>query len=74
MATRISIGSFEQACEEYEGYCTACQAFTRGECEPDARKYECPDCGQRTVYGAEEAMMMGLLDIGMDEDDSGDDE
>lgn len=27
--------------------------------EPDARKYECENCGARAVYGAQELLMMG---------------
>lgn len=64
----IGFESFLQASEEYEGFCTTCGDFTRGECEPDGREYECPDCGERTVYGAEEAMMMGLLEISHEDD------
>ena len=39
------------------GFCLACGNEQDG-CEPDARKYECDDCGERQVYGAEEIMMM----------------
>ena len=60
---KISMEDFQDRCNDYEGYCTTCRDFTRFECEPDAREYECPDCSQPTVYGAEEAMMMGLLGI-----------
>lgn len=45
-----------------EGICLACGDF-RGECEPDARKYECWNCGKHEVYGLEEAMMMGAINI-----------
>lgn len=38
-------------CDEYAG------------CEPDAREYECPNCGESKLYGLEEAMMMGLIEI-----------
>ena len=31
--------------------------------EPDARRYECEACGQPTVYGMEEALLMGLITI-----------
>jgi len=51
----------EEAIESYQGWCTNCQAFTHDSAEPDAREYECPDCGQRTVFGAEEALIMGLF-------------
>jgi len=39
------------------GVCTACGAETDG-CEPDARNYECDDCGEREVFGAEELLLM----------------
>ena len=39
------------------GFCLACGNEQDG-CEPDARQYECDDCGARAVYGAEEIMMM----------------
>jgi hypothetical protein len=42
---------------EYLGYCTECGNEQSG-CEPDARKYTCDECGQPSVYGAEELLMM----------------
>ena len=38
------------------GFCIACGAETDG-CEPDARGYECDDCGEPKVYGAEELLI-----------------
>ena len=43
---------------EYIGFCTACGA-EHGECEPDARKYPCENCGEDKVYGAEELLLCG---------------
>ena len=40
------------------GFCLACGAQQEG-CEPDARRYECEECKERRVYGAEEILMMG---------------
>lgn len=37
------------------GFCTKCGAERDG-CEPDARGYECYDCGEFAVYGAEEIL------------------
>jgi predicted RNA-binding Zn-ribbon protein involved in translation (DUF1610 family) len=34
------------------GFCIACGADAEG-VEPDATRYPCDACGQRTVYGAE---------------------
>jgi len=42
------------------GYCVGCGAM-REECEPDAREYQCDDCKQPLVYGAEELMLMGRV-------------
>ena len=40
-----------------EGLCMACGEVA-GCVEPDARKYECESCGEKAVYGAEEALLM----------------
>lgn len=39
------------------GFCIHCGAEVDG-VEPDARGYECEECGERKVYGAEELLMM----------------
>jgi predicted RNA-binding Zn-ribbon protein involved in translation (DUF1610 family) len=40
-----------------EGLCMACGEIA--ECvEPDARKYKCESCGEKEVYGAQEAILM----------------
>jgi predicted RNA-binding Zn-ribbon protein involved in translation (DUF1610 family) len=43
-----------------EGVCAACGATGRHlfYVEPDARKYECDTCGEHTVYGAEEIVLL----------------
>lgn len=43
--------------DEYIGFCVACGAEHDG-VEPDARQYECQDCGKLKVYGAEELLLM----------------
>ncbi len=45
------------------GWCVDCQEFTRDMCEPDAREYDCPDCGGSTVYGAEEALVQDMIEV-----------
>ena len=40
-----------------EGMCMACGEVTEG-VEPDARKYKCEVCGEREVYGAQDALLM----------------
>jgi predicted RNA-binding Zn-ribbon protein involved in translation (DUF1610 family) len=39
------------------GFCTSCGAEAEG-VEPDARRYSCEECGQCSVYGAEELLIM----------------
>ena len=53
--------TFEQvmnavASGDYIGICITCGYEQEG-VEPDARKYECEDCGERKVYGAEELLL-----------------
>lgn len=59
----ISEEEFWDFANSYEGYCSSCEDFTRLTTEPDARNYDCPECGQNTVCGAEEALVEGLICI-----------
>jgi len=59
---QIDEADYYDAQENYVGYCLEC-GECQGGCEPDARKYECENCGQRSVYGAEELLIMGRLFI-----------
>ena len=43
--------------DDNSGFCLACGAQAYG-VEPDARRYECEECGERKVYGAEECLLM----------------
>lgn len=53
---------YHNAESNYKGFCLACGS-TRGECEPDAARYECPKCKAAKVYGIPELLMMGLAKI-----------
>jgi hypothetical protein len=54
----IDTNEIAEHMEEYNGLCLACGQWQYGECEPDAREYECESCGKRAVYGAEECLIM----------------
>jgi len=56
---KVSIDQVMEAVEADDnlGFCLACGAEAYG-VEPDARKYECEECGERRVYGAEELLLM----------------
>jgi hypothetical protein len=57
---RFTLEEIEEASELMQGFCVACGAV-RECCEPDARRYECEDCGKRDVYGADEILVMDLV-------------
>ena len=57
----MTMEDFEELAECYGGMCLACGALAYDGCEPDARGYECEECGARKVYGAEECLIMGLV-------------
>ena len=44
------------------GRCTACGAEASG-VEPDARLYRCEECGENAVYGLEELLLRGQVNI-----------
>ena len=52
--------TIQEAMDSQCGFCVSCGA-ERECCEPDARKYDCPECGKNKVYGAEELIVMGLV-------------
>lgn len=55
----VSMNDIMAACEndDYTGFCRVCGA-EHSECEPDAREYECDEGCGKTVYGAEELLIM----------------
>jgi hypothetical protein len=73
-AIKMSMEEFQTGNEECNGICLACHEIQYGGCEPDARRYKCESCGARKVYGLEEALLMGRLDIEEDDEDERGDE
>ena len=62
MSYRFSLEEIESAIfEGTTGFCTECGEPQDG-CEPDACNYLCESCGKRQVFGAEELLIMGLVD------------
>ena len=53
---------YQQSRNDNMGICRAC-GYEQSGCEPDARGYECEQCGQKAVYGTEELLMMGKLEV-----------
>lgn len=59
----ISETEYRLSCDSHSGYCVLCRDFTGYGCEPDARRYVCPDCEHKSVFGTEEALIHGYLTI-----------
>uniref|UniRef100_A0A6H2A3F9 Uncharacterized protein n=1 Tax=viral metagenome TaxID=1070528 RepID=A0A6H2A3F9_9ZZZZ len=55
--------TYEKAVNDSMGWCTDCGDFTRDCTEPDAENYDCPVCGEKTVMGAEQAMISGAFEV-----------
>ena len=56
----FSLEQIEDGMANYLGFCVECGA-ERDCCDPDARNYDCEDCGENAVFGAEELIVMGLV-------------
>jgi hypothetical protein len=59
----LTEAEFREHCNNYDGVCFACKEWTVGGVEPDAREYTCDECDRAKVYGAEEALLMGVIEI-----------
>ena len=55
--------TMEDVYEGTVGGCMACGELKYGGVEPDARGYECDECGDSEVYGLEELVIMGQLNL-----------
>ncbi len=68
---QVSVAEYFRASGSYQGFCINCREITNSGVEPDARRYECEVCGERMVYGIEEALLMGAIEIAADEEEVG---
>ena len=55
--------TMEDVYEGCNGGCIACGDLQMGDVEPDARNRTCESCGEPKVYGLEELIVMGKLDL-----------
>ena len=53
---------YREADDDHEGRCVACGAVATS-VEPDARGYPCEECGATGVFGLQELVLMGVVDI-----------
>lgn len=59
---KMTSDDYCEARNEYVGYCISCGA-EHYQIEPDARNYLCEECEERQVFGIEELLMGGQLEI-----------
>jgi hypothetical protein len=62
MTIKITEEDYHEMCKDSGGFCLKCGIEVYG-IEPDARRYTCEECDTPNVYGIEELLMMGKLDI-----------
>lgn len=58
------MADFTDAQESHLGWCKSCEEFTTSHCEPDATNYRCDLCNEMAVFGAEEALLEGMITVG----------
>lgn len=63
----MSLEEFEDSRNSYMGYCLNC-GNSCFDVEPDASRYPCEICESHQVYGIEELLIMGRLEIGESRD------
>jgi hypothetical protein len=66
---KLTEAQYEQLVNDQMGVCLACRT-TKSGCEPDARQYECDECGKHEVYGTEECLLMGRIELVGDDTES----
>lgn len=49
--------------EDLNGICLGCGEVQYGGCEPDAERYRCESCGVNEVYGLQQALLMGRVNV-----------
>jgi hypothetical protein len=59
----LTAEEYSQHRGDYDGLCLACQEWSMGGVEPDAKNYVCYNCDATKVIGAEVALMSGEIDI-----------
>ena len=59
----ISEHEYHQHQNDYDGCCLSCGEWTSGGVEPDAEGYECESCGAAEVFGAEQLLIMGIVEF-----------
>lgn len=70
MAHPVTFAAYEQARAHDAGFCSDCLIFCGDYIEPDMSKAVCPECYEFTLYGAEEALLQGLITVSTGSDEA----
>ncbi len=57
----ITEAEYMAALNDFQGWCTTCEAISGESCEPDAENYHCDVCDNNTVRGMEMAIIEELF-------------
>ena len=60
---KISEEQYYYLREDYCGVCLSCWEIAYGDTEPDARNYKCEACEKKEVFGIDEALIIGKVEI-----------
>jgi len=62
MKFKMTESEYRENTNDYIGFCISC-GEERDCCEGDARNYPCENCDKDDVFGTEELLMMGRIEI-----------
>lgn len=62
MTIQVSSEDYADMRENGGGFCLSCEEEAWG-VEPDARNYKCDSCGEKQVFGIEDLLVMGAIEI-----------
>jgi Zn finger protein HypA/HybF involved in hydrogenase expression len=60
---KMTEDEYTEACDDNLGLCTKCWEIADMFCEPDAKKYKCPNCDAMAVQGMENALIVGNIEF-----------
>jgi len=59
----ITKSDYQNADFQSLGWCSHCIKISGEEVEPDGRDWLCHECGNYTLFGIEEALIQGLIEL-----------
>lgn len=60
---KMTEATFNMLDQNYSGVCLHCHEIQDGGCEPDAEYYHCDECNHDSVFGIQQALVYGRIEI-----------